>query len=98
MTDDQQVTRAIEAKQVLENQAFRGAMDALKEQIIDQWKTCPVRDKEGQLLLLQLAKLSDKFESILVGMIETGKLAQHKIDVDQARNESAVRRWIRKAA
>jgi len=73
-------------------------MTALKAQIVEQWKACPVRDKEGQLLLLQLAKLTEKFESILTGMVESGKFAQHKIDLDSERNESTVRRWIRRVS
>jgi hypothetical protein len=49
-------------------------------------------------LLLQLAKLADKFDGILRGMLESGKLAQHQIDLDGVRNESTLRRMIRKAA
>ena len=98
MNEQQQVQRAKEALMVLDNEAYKEAMKSLKEAIILQWKECPVRDSEGQLLLLQLAKLTDKFEGILKGMIETGKLAQHKIDIDQERSESKVRNWIRKVA
>ena len=98
MTPDQQVTRALDAQQVLENPVFVSAMEQMRDEIIAQWKACPVRDKEGQTLLLQLAKLSDKFEGILRGYIETGKLAQHKINVDSARDEGILRQWARKRA
>ena len=98
MTNEQTVQRGMEAAQVLDNPAYREAMDSLKEQIIDQWKKCPVRDAEGQLLLLQLVKLAEKFDGTLTGMIEGGKLAQHRIDIDSVRNENTVRRWFRKVA
>lgn len=98
MTNEQAVQRGFEASQVLDNPAYRYAMDSLKEQIVSEWKKCPVRDQEGQLLLLQLAKLAEKFEGTLTGMVEGGKLAQHKIDIDSVRNESTVRRWVRKVA
>lgn len=98
MTNEQEVARAIDAQRVLDNPAYSAAMEALKTQIVEQWKACPVRDREGQMLLLQLAKLSDKFESILHGMVESGKLAQHKIDIDAVRSDSTVRRWMRKVA
>jgi len=88
--------RGQEAAQVLDNQAFQRAMASLKEEITRQWKACPVRDKEGQLLLLQLAKLTDKFEGILTGMVETGKFAQRKLIDDELRNESAARRALRR--
>lgn len=98
MTNEQAVQRGFEAAQVLDNPAYRNAMDALKSQIVDEWKRCPVRDQEGQLLLLQLAKLAEKFEGTLTGMVEGGKLAQHKIDIDSVRNETTVRKWFRKVA
>ena len=98
MTEQQTVHRALEATQVLDNPAYQEAMSSLKEAVIQQWKDCPVRDREGQLLLLQLAKLTDKFESLLKGMIETGKLAQHRIDLDRERNETLAKRFLRKVA
>ena len=98
MTNEQEVQRAIEASQVLGNPAYVEAMAALKEQIFTEWKKCPVRDAEGQLILLQLAKLADKFDGMLTGMLESGKMAQHKLDIDSVRSESTVRRWIRKVA
>ena len=98
MTNEQTVMRGIEAAQVLDNPAFRSAIDNMKNDIINEWKKCPVRDREGQMLLLQLIKLADKFEGSLIGMIEGGKLAQHKIDIDSARNENIIRRLARKAA
>ena len=69
MTEQQQVQRAREASLVLDNPAYVEAMSQLKGQVIAQWKECPVRDREGQLLLLQLAKLTDKFEAMLTGMV-----------------------------
>jgi hypothetical protein len=96
MNEKHAVLRGREASAVLENEAFKAAMDGLKTVVLDQWKQCPVRDREGQVLLLQLAKLTDKFESILFGMIENGKLAQNKLDLDAIRDESPSRRWVRK--
>ena len=96
MNEKQQVLRGKEAAMVLENEAFKAAMQGLKSAVLEQWKQCPVRDKEGQTLLLQLAKLTDKFEGILVGMIDNGKMAQHKLDLDDIRDESRTRRVLRK--
>ena len=96
MNEKQQVQRGREAALVLDNEAFKAAMQGLKSAVLEQWKQCPVRDKEGQTLLLQLAKLTDKFEGILVGMIDNGKMAQHKLDLDDIRDESRTRRVLRK--
>jgi hypothetical protein len=96
MTEQKQLQRGIDATQVLENVVFKEAFTILKQSIVEQWKDCPVRDKEGQLLLLQLAKMADKFESILMGIVETGKLAKHKIEMNNLRDESAGRRILRR--
>ena len=96
MTEQKQLQRGIDATQVLENVVFKEAFTTLKQAVVDQWKDCPVRDKEGQLLLLQLAKITDKFEGILIGIVETGKLAKHKIDMNNLRDESIVGRIARR--
>lgn len=96
MTEHQTLQRGVDAAQVLDNAAYKAAMDSLKAQVVQQWKDCPVRDREGALLLLQLAKLADKFEAILSGMVEAGKYAQHKINVDEVRDETKTRKMLRR--
>lgn len=98
MTLRSDAQRGIDAKAVLDNVAFKEAMELLKSSVIDQWKACPIRDREGQLLLLQLARLADKFEGLLVGTVERGKLAQRKIELDELRDESQARRFFRRVA
>jgi len=96
MTDGESIQMAHNAAMVLDNEAYTTAMDSMRVQVVQQWKDCPIRDKEGALLLLQLAKLTDKFDAILRGYVEGGKLAQHRIDLDSERNESRTRGLIRR--
>lgn len=96
MTDHDATRMGHNASTVLENEAYQAAIAAMRDQVIQQWKDCPIRDKEGQLLLLQLAKLTDKFEAILRGYVEGGKLAQHKIDIDRERDENPMRGLMRR--
>lgn len=86
--------RGDDAARVLESKAFQGAMKALQDQIVTDWSNCPVRDVEGQRLFLQLHKLSRKFEALLTGMVETGKLA--RLELDAERDESAARKLFRR--
>ena len=95
-TPHQTAARGADAARVLESEAFKESMASLKTAVIAQWKDCPIRDREGALLLLQLAKLTDKFETILVGMVETGKHAQHRIDLDSLRDEAPARQFFRR--
>jgi hypothetical protein len=96
MTEQEASLIGQRAAMVLENTAYQSAIEAMRAQVVQQWKDCPIRDKEGQLLLLQLAKLTDKFEGILRGYVEGGKLAQHKIDMDSLRDESGARKLMRR--
>ena len=96
MTDHEADQRGHNASIVLENEAYQMAIASLRAQVVQQWKDCPIRDTEGALLLLQLAKLTDKFEGILRGYVEGGKMAAHKISIDAERNESGARRALRK--
>lgn len=98
MNERHDILRGKEAAMVLENEAFKAAMEQLKGAVVQSWRDCPIRDKEGQMLLLQLAKLADKFESILVGMVENGKMAQRRIDIDSERDEGQVRQFFRKVS
>jgi hypothetical protein len=96
MTNQQIAQKGFEAAQVLDNPAYRAAMDAMRAEVIEAWKKCPVRDKEGQVLLLQLAKLTDKFESVLTGMVEGGKFAARQLELDELRNESMGKKLMRR--
>ena len=94
MTEQENADRAIAARQVLENSAYRSAHTMLQAEIVAQWEQCPIRDQEGQRLLLQLFRLAKKFDGMLAGMVESGKLSQVKIDAE--RDESRVKTLFRK--
>lgn len=96
-TNDQVAAqRGEEARQVLSNPAFVEALAALNAQIVEQWQDCPIRDIEGQRLLLQLKKLARKFEDLLTGLLEAGKFAQNRINIDAERDESGARKAMRR--
>lgn len=96
MTEQQISNRGREAAEVLESGAYREAMDALKQSIVNKWKEVSLRDAEGQRLTLQMMKLADTFEQLLSGFVEAGKFAQHKLELDRLRNESPAQRIMRK--
>ena len=94
--DHKEVLRGKDAQMVLDSASFKAAMQSIKDSVQDQWKSCPIRDREGQVLLLQLAKVTDKFESVLIGMVQSGNFAQRKIDLDRERDEPKARQFIRR--
>jgi hypothetical protein len=70
-----QQTRGQISASLLENELLKEALDAIEKEVFEQWMNCPARDKEGKETLWQLAKTAQKFRSILVGYVDTGKLA-----------------------
>lgn len=101
MTEQEHSNMGVFAAQVLENPAFNEALRLMREDVIRQWRACPIRDQEGQMLFLQAAKITDKVEATLRGMFEAGKLANAKVNIDDARSngeyrpESRIKRALR---
>ena len=70
------IDRAGHAERLLNDELLADALQAIRNEVVRTWVDCPARDKDGKEALWQLAKTADKFESLLRGHIETGKLAR----------------------
>ena len=93
MTPEQEAHRGDEAARLLENDLFKEALEAIEAEVVKQWQDCPARDKEGKEALWQLMKTAQKFRRILVGHIETGKLARENLRrMEQSRIRTLLRR------
>lgn len=95
-TEQQAADLGVEAQHVLNNPAFREALKRMQDDCIAALKTIPIRDDEGRRLWAQTWRLTDKVETTLLGILEQGKLARAKLDIDDVRNESGLRRGLRK--
>ena len=89
---DQQY-RAAKAQELLENELLKEALEAIEKEVMEQWIACPARDKEGKEALWQLIKTSRKFREILLGYINTGKLAANNLK--RFEEESRLKRLFR---
>lgn len=74
MTPEETLRRAGHAQQLLEDPLLIEALDTIEREIVEQWETCPARDKEGRELLWQYYKNAKKFRGILQGAVESGKV------------------------
>jgi len=79
MTPIEEQTRGQRAAELLENELLQQSLDAIKAEIIEQWTSCPARDAQGKEALWQLHKMACKFEGLLKGYVETGKLAAENL-------------------
>lgn len=69
------VSRAEHAARLLNDELLADALKTIRDEVVRMWVDCPARDKEGKEALWQLARTADKFELLLKGYVETGKLA-----------------------
>jgi len=96
VNEQQTVNMGKEAALVLDSPAFSEAMQWMKAETQQEWLKCPIRDKEGQQLILITARIIEKFEASLRGMIESGKYAEHQIEKRDLRTEGVVKRTMGK--
>ena len=75
---DQQ-TRGQRAAQLLDDAVLVEALEAIELEVVTQWEQCPARDKDGKEALWQLFKTSKKFRGLLLGYVQTGKLATENL-------------------
>lgn len=69
------VSRAEHAARLLNDELLADALKTIRDEVVRMWVDCPARDMEGKEALWQLARTADKFELLLKGYVETGKLA-----------------------
>ena len=77
MTPEETIRRAEHAKQLMEDETLLAALAMIEAEIISEWEQCPARDVEGREFLWKYYKTSKKFRGILLGAIESGKIAAH---------------------
>lgn len=71
--------RGRQAQELMNSPLLAETLDAIEREVIEQWEKCPARDQEGKEALWQLFKTSKKFRAILLGYIDTGKLAAEQL-------------------
>ena len=85
----QRIYNGDRAKEVLENEAYLNAFNAIQTEIETQWKQSPARDAEGREKLWQLQSLLAKLQATLQSTLETGKLAKLDLQHEQTIKDRA---------
>lgn len=76
MTLEQNLHNGSRAKEVLENEQFIAAFEAIEAELVESWKQSPARDAEGREKIWSYLGLLKKVKAHLVSTMETGKLAE----------------------
>jgi len=72
--DQGAIRRADDAKRILNDPVVKQALEGIKREIVSQWSGTPARDTEGREWIWRHLKVVEKFEGLLKGYIETGKI------------------------
>lgn len=76
MTNEERIYYGNRAKEVLENEAFNMAFEAIENEVIEQWKNSPARDAEGREKLHQYLMMLGKVKAHLSQTMESGRLTE----------------------
>lgn len=72
--------KARQAKELIENEQFKACFNDIRAGIIEKWRSCPVRDIDGQHELKLMDKLLSEIEAYFKQIIETGKMAEIQLE------------------
>lgn len=72
--DQEAIRKADNAARVLSDPIVKQALEGIRKEIIGQWTATPARDTEGREWIWRHMKVLEKFEGILRGYIENGKV------------------------
>lgn len=75
MTDEERLHRGTRAREILENEEFARAFDAIEEELTQAWKQSPQRDVDGRQKLFECLTMLHKVRQVLTTSMESGKLA-----------------------
>lgn len=96
-TLEQRLYSGDRAREVLGNEAFGAAFDAIEKEVIEEWTNSPARDAEGREKCWTYLMLLRKVKANLVTTLETGKLAkldlQHKQSIKDRAKSLLGQRW-----
>lgn len=76
MSEHDEETRGRNAQTLLDDPLLSKAMEASRREIIDAWEVAPSRDTDGREWLWKLYQASLRFEGILRGYIDSGRIAK----------------------
>lgn len=90
-TLEQRIYDGDQARLVLDNEAFKWAFDAIRQEYLDAWTKSPARDAEGREKLFLMYSLTNKLQSTLEGALADGKIARQalKYQADQLARDRA---------
>lgn len=79
MTIEIDLDRAHRAKAILDNPTYQESFDLVRQAILEQWESTPIRDRDGAHELKLMLKLLSDVRANLERAIADGKVAAHEL-------------------
>jgi len=72
--DQEAIRKADDAKRILNEPVVKQALEGMRKELVNQLMATPARDTEGREWIWRHMKVMEKFEGLLKGYIENGKV------------------------
>lgn len=86
-----ELDRGNKAQEILDNELFKEAWQSVETALIQKWRDCPIRDKEGAHEIKLMLKLLDDVKGNIERVVESGKLAESRLQELKRRVAKAFR-------
>jgi hypothetical protein len=83
MTPEEERIRAEQAQRLLNDPLMAGALQDIKDTLIDDWRRTPVKDQELRERIWGIYVAAFKFEELLRSYIGTGKFAERVLQQEE---------------
>lgn len=94
MSLEANVHRGARAREILENEEFQAAYDAIEQELTAAWKTSPQRDADGREKLFLALTMLSKIKGALVSTLETGKLSKLELNHQNPTMQNQAREYL----
>jgi|SRR5579885_2981831 len=93
-TEEQQLQRAGEARQILESPIFQDARKDLESQLAQLRRQVPIGQTEMHTKLIMMEQVADRFFGYFEQLAYTGKLAQLHLEEQEQKKRSLAERIL----
>lgn len=83
MSLENELQRAEQARQILNNELYQETVAIVRQAIIDKWIAAPMRDREGQHELKLMLKLLGDLAAHIETTMQTGKMAELQLESER---------------
>lgn len=94
MTLEEEIARGQRAERLLNDELVSEAFAKIEGAIVEQWKSSPVRDTEGQQQLRIMLGLLDRLRGHFTEVVTTGRMASIQLETKRKTLKERISEWV----